>query len=1252
MRSRNATSAYVVGIIVISIFSGMQTMFADAKDGFFGGGDGSAGNPYIIEDVWDLQNMSSNRTAHYALGNDIDASATRTWNSGAGFEPVYAFTGTLDGRNHTITGLYIHRGNTDGVGLFASVGFDALVRDVKLADVNVTGYTDVGGLAGANEVGTIYNCHATGTVTNSWNGAGGLVGTNGGTLDRSHFTGLVKGKYSTGGLVGSLTAGVVNNSYFEGTVIGSGDAGGLLASGFLRGRVINSHYNIDRVTINGGPNVTIGGIFDAQYQDWFSSGLALDISDYRATLAPSGSWFEVGSVQGLRNLLGFAGVEGLKFRLAADLDISSAPGLFVPYLAAEFDGANHTISGLSINSPLTDCAGMFGFSAKGTIRNLGVACSSVVGRTRAGCLLGYNYFGTVWDSWASGNVESHAYTGVLVGYNDRGTVSRCTSSGCATSSGNYAGGLAGENDRGTVSDSHSTASATSAAIVGGLIGGNTGTVSNSSATGDVSGFERIGGLIGYQFSGMTANSFSSGDVAGYESIGGLIGRAYGMVSDSFAWGNVTGTNYVGGLIGDGFFNMSDSYAAGTVVGTIVGGLVGINEYIVSDCFWDAQTSGQVTSPGGTGKTTSEMMTRSTFTSAGWDFTSIWFMIEDVTYPLLRWQDMEPPTADAGSDQTVEIGTRVSFDGDGSSDDVGIADYTWMFMDGAPVTLSGPHPFYKFDDPGVYIVMLNVTDAVGKWAKDEMIVTVKDLTRPWFGEDLSAIEATTGDVFVFKTDVTDNIGIDVVNVTYWLDGIPPVNKSMWGKTLFGNGNGAYVYDNFSLPTNYLGGLYYYFVAFDETGNWNKTIVKRVNVTDNDRPEITQDLSDRTGYYGKEFTFRADVRDNIGISAVTISYWYRSEIPIKAVMVGHDLSGSGNGTYVFRLLIPNTQATYFNYFIEVMDVRGNSNTTGYSLKPIWDDEAPSFVKDNTPSEAFKGLDLTFDVEVLDNMDYSIAYVVYWYEGQGPYNESMRFAETYHFTIEVPRNAPGSLHYLFKAKDFSDNWNSTLERSITLINEAPQISAVPQWNITEHAATTLDLGPYISDRNDPLSKLVLTTDDPNITVAGLALHALFKDWVLSYVLEVSVSDGEDTSYYNITIEVVNVNDPPSVPVILSPVNGTSIRTGRSITFDASVYDPDLKAGGHVQITWSSDREGQLRQYNETTAAPFHLSNLSVGHHLITVTVSDDEYERSATVDVNIKADDTGFKVNEMGIVIIIVLIIILLVLISVMVIKRKIK
>jgi len=48
-----------------------------------------------------------------------------------------------------------------------------------------------------------------------------------------------------------------------------------------------------------------------------------------------------------------------------------------------------------------------------------------------------------------------------------------------------------------------------------------------------------------------------------------------------------------------------------------------------------ETTGQTTSDGGTGKSTVEMKTLSTFTSAGWDTINVWDIGENQTYPFLR-----------------------------------------------------------------------------------------------------------------------------------------------------------------------------------------------------------------------------------------------------------------------------------------------------------------------------------------------------------------------------------------------------------------------------------------------------------------------------------------------------------------------------------------------------------------------------------------------------------------------------------------
>ena len=893
----------------------------------------------IIYNVYDLQNMSMDLNGAYELANDIDASDTVNWNSGAGFAPVgnqtYSFNGTLDGKNYTITGLFINRPETGNVGLFGYAGKDSSMKNIGVVNGNVTGNYSVGGLVGYDYYGTVENSYFLGNVNGGdWYQVGGLVGySNHGMVNKSYVSGNVRGNRVTGGLVGENyhgyvndsyvsgnvsgdwaigglagydEYGTVNNSYFVGNLSGNGTVGGILGIDFwglvinshasgnvtgtysvggVVGRVYgshiknsyftgsvngtgnvggivgevgfdwlyidpdsfdmmsNSHYNIDEVSINGGHHVTIGGLFDAQYQDWFSNGLTLNISDYSNALVPSGGYYNISNVQGLRDLLGFAEFAKYSFRLASDIDLSNDSGLYIPYLAAVFDGDNHTISNLNLNLSFDSFLGMFGIDIADTIMNIGILNDLIEGYDYTGGLVGSNWGGTVNNSYATGNVtgtgDYAGYVGGLVGHN-LGTVNNTYATVNVTEIGNNSeeiGGLVGFNG-GTVNNSYATGNVNASSMVGGLVGinhgvvvnsyaaanvsgieavgglvgessyggsgrgaFNEGTIINSYATGDVNGTMAVGGLAGNSWLALVTDSFATGNVSGNESVGGLMGamedstlsRSYAtgnvngsssvgglvggcanelsysvvnlsyatgnvtgdhdigglvgfvtdinffhkiatvMVNNSYATGKVTGDHNVGGLVGnDSYGILSNSYSAGNVTGNNnTGGLVGfIANCTVSNCFWDNETSGRNSSSGGTGKTTAEMKTESTFTSAGWDFNNIWCMVENVTYPVFKWQLDILPKAIAGPDQTVYEGTLVTLDGRSSTDGVEISNYTWAFYDGTgDITLHGVAPSHTFNVAGVYSVVLNITDAFGRWNTDSLTVTVKKFPQP-------------------------------------------------------------------------------------------------------------------------------------------------------------------------------------------------------------------------------------------------------------------------------------------------------------------------------------------------------------------------------------------------------------------------------------------------------------------------------------------------------------------------------------------
>jgi len=176
--------------------------------------------------------------------------------------------------------------------------------------------------------------------------------------------------------------------------------------------------------------------------------------------------------------------------------------------------------------------------------------------------------------------------------------------------------------------------------VGGLVGSGSGGASNCYSTTAVSGMGRyVGGLAG-NLAGTLSYCYATGQVVGAgDSVGGLVGaNSPGTISNCYATGAVESTatgSSVGGLVGDQAGEISNCYSTGAVKGpSETGGLVGAwHSGTTSSSYWDTQTSGQSTSAKGTGRTTSQMKQQ---TQYGWDFTTVWGILEGTSYPYLRY----------------------------------------------------------------------------------------------------------------------------------------------------------------------------------------------------------------------------------------------------------------------------------------------------------------------------------------------------------------------------------------------------------------------------------------------------------------------------------------------------------------------------------------------------------------------------------------------------------------------------------------
>lgn len=170
------------------------------------------------------------------LDNDIDLTGIN-WTPIGTYDNPY--TGTFDGGTYTITGLKIDQSGTDNVGLIGRLGSGGKVQDVTLTEVNVTGGTYVGGIAGQTD-GTVENCSVNGTVTGQ-NQTGGIVGRNFSTISGCSAEGTVTGNINVGGISGlcvpnydtgtsSLIGSTIEGCHSTAAVSGISSVGGVVGN--------------------------------------------------------------------------------------------------------------------------------------------------------------------------------------------------------------------------------------------------------------------------------------------------------------------------------------------------------------------------------------------------------------------------------------------------------------------------------------------------------------------------------------------------------------------------------------------------------------------------------------------------------------------------------------------------------------------------------------------------------------------------------------------------------------------------------------------------------------------------------------------------------------------------------------------------------------------------------------------------------------------------------------------------------------
>lgn len=269
--------------------------------------------------------------------------------------------------------------------------------------------------------------------------------------------------------------------------------------------------------------------------------------------------------------------------------------------------------------------------------------------------------------------------------------------------------------------------------------------------------------------------------------------------------------------------------------------------------------------------------------------------------------------------------------------------------------------------------------------------------------------------------------------------------------------------------------------------------------------------------------------------------------------------------------------------------------------------------------EGLTLTCDHPAVTDVDGLVLTLLFEYSGDA---------------LEVP----------FTVSDGFNEVQSVLVLTILRWNDPPtSIDLPPTVEIDEGGTWTQTM--VVEDEDDDEHEIIAEPQSTEI-VAGVTGYELvidaFKGKVGTFTLAVTAFDPEGKAYTHwMNVTVLNVNDPPSRPTFTTPLNHTSFRKDQEVNFTVDVDDPDIRFGDVLWVNISSDVAGKIASLTYPGDLTHQTKDLPPGKHVITVTVTDGQYERVAWLEVTVKEEsDPGPEYLMWGIVILLLIVIIALV------------
>ncbi len=600
--------------------------------GSFAGGSGTEANPYLISNGSQLAllahmvnsgNDCSDR--YFALTDDILLNATDDWEEwGLGNGPAHRwtligensgnpFSGTFDGRDHTIRGLYTFY-EADSGGLFGYADGAGFAR-LNIAESSVNGKWQAGGIVAIALNSSFEDC------TN----AGGVYAVC--APSHSEGTGGIAGKAANCTFTDCGNSGYIQglSSYNVGGIVGYAEYCGVIGCG-------NSGV-VDCLNSTGIGGI-VGKIMSGGIEDCSNTG---DIVR-----------------EGSRSVGGIAGEAHCG---VYDCTNSGAVSALITAggIVGEFDGdecIENCINEGAVDG-VNDIGGIVGKQYGGTVR----FCK--------------NYGDISADAFSSSYGTANAAG--IVGFG-RSLIVGCVNNGTVTVNPDQymalgAGGIAADSTFGVVIENcinNGSVLSVGGAALAGIIPENKGSITRCVNNGEIGSDPQDGSAgIAVNNRGSISECFNTGTVYG-QNAGGIAGDqddSDSVIENCFNIGSINAESWAGGILTNRYTSSTERccYNIGTVSGGEISGAV------IGRCF-DADNAAEACyylagccEDNGVGTALTEEQLRNAESYAGFDFESIWTMDGDPDYPYAELVNLTGSTiipGDVDGSGTVNVSDAI------------------------------------------------------------------------------------------------------------------------------------------------------------------------------------------------------------------------------------------------------------------------------------------------------------------------------------------------------------------------------------------------------------------------------------------------------------------------------------------------------------------------------------------------------------------------------------------------------------------